>query len=74
MKINPQTRVLHDVIDGEPFEARPDGTIICHRVNDTLRDEMRIRAAESFLTSREIPLTRSERNHLSAVRLTSKEA
>ncbi len=54
---------------GEAFTAYVDGTLVCNRVPDRVREAMRVDAAEAFLNERrKLTLTQAEADYWSKVR------
>lgn len=57
-------------LNGEEFSVYVDGTVACRRVPNNTRDQMRLMAADAFLSSgRMMHLSHQERNYWSNVRM-----
>ena len=73
-KIDFLDRRFDGKVGDHEFSCYVDGTIACSRVADHIRDEMRLVAADAFLSSgRALDLTSSERAFWSKVRTVDPE-
>ena len=50
-KLDLQERMFHGSVNGYEFDAQASGVLIAPRVPDIVRDEMRLQAADAFLSS-----------------------
>lgn len=51
MTIDKEARLYHGEVNGFAFTAMPNGDLVCERVSDLIRDEMRLQAATEYLLS-----------------------
>jgi len=69
MKIDFADRRFDGSVNGHAFSCYVDGTMSCGRVSGTVRDEMRLAAADAFLSSgRALSLTAAERAYWAKLR------